>query len=770
MPARRGWIGTAIALVVVLAGVGLLWRAIGERPERRSGVARDEPVANGERRGEAVVLVDSGRPEIDEFDRLIAPYLRHFGVPYVVVDCATTCNGTAVGAYSLIVIGHRGVIAGMAPAARAALDAAVAGGVGLAAFDGDLWDGVTPRLEGLGQLAAPPEIVTASGVSFIDPAAVRTVALADDAHQQPALATLEAGSAVVTTDGQWSERRGPDARHATVLAGIDEPERAGLPAMRFTVADVAPGDYDVVGEVYSGPPGTDLRYGFGFADEAPDTRHVDVTGGSGGTGQHTEYLLGRVAVGTAGFTMQVHDADALRGTPTMFGWRQVRLVPAAASDRAPQYITGRHPAWARVPTAPFSLPLTRPAATTVLAYAGATPLVLAGGHGVGRMVVWTSTDWMRPEILGPIGGLDDLVWRSLVWPARKPFALQLLPPIVTMRMDDESGPLDWLHTAIDVGFKPWVGVFLSNIDDRESRELAAVVRAGDATVSVHSFDAATFFYFDHMGRRAWPTATMAANWRRATEWHRRYDLPMSTYVVPHFYEIGDNVLPMLTASGVEFLVTHMRPGGAYGMPWLRSGPFRRDARGVSTAAAPVYYADDLPDAAAAGAPGLFNCVTEVRDDAGYEWYPSPDIDVTVGRAVRQLTRALDSRALATLFTHGYFLPPIPAADWRTILERTVAGVAAYSPIQLTMDRACTFVRDQHTSALTAVRVENASGALRLTFSGQAAAATTVSIFTDRDGTVVERAIGVPPFTGAVAVRVDPAAATGQPDDAGLGIR
>ncbi len=770
MPARRGWVRGAIVLAVVLAGIVAILRNGCDGGASTVVTVDDAPVAPGERRGETVVLIDSRQPDADDFERLIAPYLTHFGLPFAVVDRATTGAAADLGAYSLVVIGHRGVLARMEPAARAVLDAAVAAGMGLVTFDGDLWDGATPRLQGFGALAAPPsEAVNATSVSFVDPAVVRTLVLADDAGQRPVVATLTPGVAVDTADGQWSERSSGEAEPATVVAGIDEPERHGLPPIRFAAADVPAGDYDVVAELYTGPAQSDLRYRFGFGDEAPDARHVDAVGGSGGTREHTEYSLGRVTVGATGFVMHVHDADALRGTAAVFGWRQVRLVPAVAGAGARHYIAARHAVSARVPTAPFTLVRTTPLVATVLAYAGTTPLVIAGRHGAGRIVAWTSYEWMRPEVLGPLGGLDDLVWRSVVWAARKPFALQLLPPIVTMRMDDESGPLDWLHTAIDIGFKPWVGVFLSDIDDRESRELAAVVRAGDATVSVHSFDTSTFFYFDHAGRRAWPTATMTANWRRATEWHRRYDLPMSTYVVPHFYEIGDNAIPMLASSGVQFLVTHMRPGGAYGMPWLRSGPFRRGTRGVSTAPAPVYYADELPGAAEAGAPGLFNCVTEIRDDAGYEWYPSPDIDVTVGRAVRQLTRAIDSRALATLFTHGHFITPIPPADWRTILERTAAGIAADAPMHMTMDRACAFVRDQHTSALTALRVEDASGAVRLRLTGRAAAPTTVSIFTERDGAIEERTIAVPPFAGVVDLRVDPTGTAGQ-SDAGAGIR
>ena len=55
---------------------------------------------------------------------------------------------------------------------------------------------------------------------------------------------------------------------------------------------------------------------------------------------------------------------------------------------------------------------------------------------------------------------------------------------------------------------------------------------------------------------------------------------------------------------------------------------------------------------------FFNCVTEIRDDAGYEWYPSNDVACTIDRGTRQTKRALDSMALATLFTHDQHISPI----------------------------------------------------------------------------------------------------------------
>jgi hypothetical protein len=336
-----------------------------------------------------------------------------------------------------------------------------------------------------------------------------------------------------------------------------------------------------------------------------------------------------------------------------------------------------------------------------VAFSGDHPLLVVGTSGGGRVVHWSSVAWMAHDVRGPMSGLDDLLWRSLAWAARKPFVMQVLPPIVTMRMDDESGPLEWAEAAIAAGFRPWIGVFLSDIDDGESRDLARLAATGHATVSVHSFDTPTFLYFDHIGRRAWPPATMTANWRRAVEWHHRYGLPISRYAVPHFYEIGANALPLLQAAGVEFVATQMAPDVAYGGPWLRLGPFRTTTRGISTAPLPVYYADFLGGASAAA--GLFNCVTEIRDDAGYEWFPIPDVAVSVGRGVRQLRRALDSRALATLFTHGYFIPPIPAPAWQAILDGIRDGVAADRPLQMTMDEACAFVRDQRTSSIASAR-------------------------------------------------------------------
>ncbi len=97
-----------------------------------------------------------------------------------------------------------------------------------------------------------------------------------------------------------------------------------------------------------------------------------------------------------------------------------------------------------------------------LVKAGEEPFLVARKFGQGRLVQWGSSAWMDSGILGPIEHLDDLFWRSLVWAARKPFAMRGLPPLVAMRVDDViahgasfgQAPFYWVKEANQNGFNP----------------------------------------------------------------------------------------------------------------------------------------------------------------------------------------------------------------------------------------------------------------------------------------------------------------------------
>ena len=74
---------------------------------------------------------------------------------------------------------------------------------------------------------------------------------------------------------------------------------------------------------------------------------------------------------------------------------------------------------------------------TVIALIGNSPLILATQTGGGRAVDFTTYDFMHPDRFGFMMGIDDLIWRSMIWAARKPFIVRGYPRFYAPQMDDE---------------------------------------------------------------------------------------------------------------------------------------------------------------------------------------------------------------------------------------------------------------------------------------------------------------------------------------------
>ena len=553
-------------------------------------------------RTDVLVLVNSASADYSDFQHLVQPYLDNFGVPYVVLDIATSQIPADIGDYSLLIVGHRQID-----------------------VDG---------------------------------------AYLDSAEQDAIAAAVNQGSGLVNMDNDlWTS--------------------AGAPRYQF------------VQSVFD--------FGRGGA-----------TTGSG-----------------------------------------VAFSPTQATTH---YITARHSAADTMDTDTMRLAgITLPATAAAVAVSGDQPFVTVASLGSGHAVQWGSYDWMSHAVRGPVYGLDDLVWRSLVWAAHKPFVMQVLPPIVTMRVDDEKGPFDWIHTANDFGFKPWAGLFFEQVGAAEAADLSALTNSGQATASIHAFGDAgtdvTWFYFNHAGGQDFSDDTIMSNFALGTQWHQEHNIPISRFVLPHYYEFGSNVFSYLSDWGVEYIGTLQDPGQTYySTTWLEGGPYRRFESGASDSSAPLYYADFL---SVPGHPELdgrfFNCVTEIRDDNGYEWYPNNDVTATIGHGTRQLTRAFDSRVLATLFTHGEHIQSITPSNWRDIMQGINANIADYGPISMTMDTACQYMRALSTSSISLGTYDSGAPSVRTTLVGSTDIATRVSLFTSNGDQIDERLVDVPAFTGSIEV-------------------
>ena len=441
-------------------------------------------------------------------------------------------------------------------------------------------------------------------------------------------------------------------------------------------------------------------------------------------------------------------------------------LPMTEPQSQMHYITSRHSAGESITLrASMTLPgVTLRSNATAVATGGAQPLLVVTKYGQGCAAQWTSYDWMNTSVLGPVDGLDDLVWRSLVWAARKPFVMRGLPNFLTLRMDDAAGPFWWVHIANEMGFKPWLGIFLSYFSETNTADLRSLVTNGLATASIHSLDCCTtFFYYNHGASAPWSDNVMSNYFYTGTQWHASRGIPISKVVVAHYSEIGPNAYAGLKDWGVEYMGICFPPGGAWlaNPPWLMAGPYKlyETPRSGASMAYPMVYADFYPVPGHPEFDGqFFNCVTEIRDDVACgEWCPSnSDVAGSIGRGTRQVKRAFDSLVHATLYCHEWFLIPIPQSsnqtpittnNWRAILQGITNNLAGYNPIFVTYDYAAQYSRATRTSRLATGNYDPVSGRVTATLSGSSDLDMQVSVYMGQDNAISASPAMVPAFSG-----------------------
>ena len=462
---------------------------------------------------------------------------------------------------------------------------------------------------------------------------------------------------------------------------------------------------------------------------------------------------------------------------TIFGLAYVPASPAdvvaiEVADGDPRhYITAAQPEGNRIHLRGGIVPLgvEPPAGARVLATLGSSPLLIARSSGAGRAVQWTSYEWMKAAVKGYVYGMDDLVWRSLVWAARKPFLMRGMPPFVTMRIDDGAGGdgeahrnFDYVATANRYGFKPYVSIFLREIDDAEAGAIKSLVDQGGMTVGVHARTDRQFFFYDHDNWRDLPDHVVAENFAQANAFFDGWGIARSKLVIPHYYEFGTNVFAGLSDWGVEFVGTVLPVGASY---WddtrpYHAGPYRRyEVPGANSDRHPLAFADwvEVP-----GHPEFdgrfFNVVTEVRDDAGYEWYPEDNVEVSIRRGFNQVKRAFDSMVLATLFTHEYFISGMAPENWDATLAGLAERLAPYGPIYVTYDHAARYARALRTSRLSEASYDAAANRLSIRFDGTSDVTTSVYLFTGSGESIEHRLVDVPAFASGYSATLDLAGA------------
>jgi hypothetical protein len=390
--------------------------------------------------------------------------------------------------------------------------------------------------------------------------------------------------------------------------------------------------------------------------------------------------------------------------------------------------------------------------------------------------------------------------------------MQALPRIATMRVDDVAGsgrqqwdetPLYWVKAVNKYGFKPWLGLFNYNLSPEAIEELKELVNNGLATASPHAFgrpprpessmeyfesyykyqmvpghfipeyyypDALPylsdyydeFIYYDHNNRKPWPDSIAKIALAANDKWYQEVGpLPMSTYFVPHWGELGSNVISHVANKWkCEFTII----GGNLGKYWsdpssvsTYHGPFGlydepiigRPKEDAQTARA-SYVADFVELAGEE----FFIFGSTISDITGYDLNPDNNVEATAERGIETLSRGLEGKALAVLFTHETdYIFRIEPENWDQIFSKISQGISKYNPEYLDTDKALFLVRAFQTSDIRDSHYDAATGKLSINMSGNTDVPTSCFVYTEEDGKITERLVKVPAFENETAVEI-----------------
>ncbi|WP_127529402.1 DUF4082 domain-containing protein [Paenibacillus kobensis] len=409
-----------------------------------------------------------------------------------------------------------------------------------------------------------------------------------------------------------------------------------------------------------------------------------------------------------------------------------------------------------------------------LLWADEVPYLMIKNEGNARFVQWAGMDWMRPDVRGPLWGLDDLFYRSLVWAARKPLVVRTAPRFVTLRVDDCVGDhgeyrdrvFEWVDIANRYGLKPWLGFFHESISEDAVRRMKELVAEGKATAQFHGVNLFGTYYANE------DPSTYGIR-RTIEQWFDKHDgtFPLSNYFIPHAYDLSAEAIGILPELGVRFVgmpYPANTGGGAKDRfnRWLQAGPFRQEQEGVdgtpwtgSTYARPLYYADwyRMPDDSG---PELFNVVAEVRDVNGYEWFnyvadnsQYSDIAGAIRRGTLILRRCHDSHVLGQLFTHedswrGKFIANIAPADWEQMIAGIVSNMSGDTVRYATVDDAAEYILALHQSGITIAK--QSGDRLELRLEGTSACPTELTVYGESHGIIRSHTFTIDPFAGETA--------------------
>lgn len=257
------------------------------------------------------------------------------------------------------------------------------------------------------------------------------------------------------------------------------------------------------------------------------------------------------------------------------------------------------------------------------------------------------------------------------------------------------------------------------------------------------------------------------------DWYADIGPLQMSYLIPHWGEMGSNMVDhVYNKWNIEFISLRMldkswgSQSGLYGGGYVdnvavkdykwehKTGPFKLyDEPAVGkpkkdmTSSRATYTSDFVEFAGKK----FFSFSSNINDLTGYDWQPDNDVEATVTRGIKTLSRGLSGRSLAVLFTHETdYIFKVEPENWDKIFKKVSEGISMYNPIYLNTLEALKYIRALHTSEIKDCNYDKNLGELSIKLKGETDVHTSIHLYTENEsGAIKENLVDIPIFTNEV---------------------
>jgi hypothetical protein len=371
------------------------------------------------------------------------------------------------------------------------------------------------------------------------------------------------------------------------------------------------------------------------------------------------------------------------------------------------------------------------------------PLLFATQWGKGKAVQFALNPrvW-RNSFFGHANGIDDLFWRSVLWTVRKPFAANMIPPFVTLSIDDCSGRRDFSYVDIACKHKfvPLIALFLKTVPEPLFPRIKAGLQSGKAQFTSHALDYNTLLAFN-FGKGECTREELEERFAFDDGWWQKVGASPGSTIRTHWGEWGINSLPFCKERGRVFFCPALQTGLRKADMSMLDGfwPFNLQT---------CYY-DYLPQnhdffGFAALLPRhqedfLMGCTPNLRES------DRTDVEKAARNAARQIGHGLRSCFYGEILTHEQKFDVLAMDEWDRILDQAGMQTQAYEKIFAGHDQIAHYLKGKDGVWIRESHVEGSQ--VRCVLAGTTQTPLRLSVFRDGENSVSRDYRAVDPFAG-----------------------